>query len=249
MKPEISLNSKIIAEQKNKAPIYERYLSVMKQREENINKMRRELEETRVDMDSSPTFQPDLSFTKRFNHHERSRTPQEFTNHVYAWQQKKNENIQREQYENITRELSELTFKPKINNKSRVMAKKNGQEPVEARLQKHREQAEAKKQIRLEKEKPTFRPALNEKSQNMMKHRKGLTEKSHRLDKSANLSYIDTSLMEENRKRTPQRRSLSPGPFVKSKSGLHTSPDAQMSPKFNEIEYTPAVDFLLKKFE
>lgn len=247
-KPEISLNSKIIAERRNKTPIYERYLTVMKQREENINRMRKELEDKNPDLDSAATFQPDLSFTKRFNHHERSRTPQEFTNHVYAWQQKKNETIQREQYENITRELSELTFKPKINNKSRIMAKKNqAQESVESRLHKHKEQVDAKRQALLEKEKPTFRPALNERSQNMMKHRKGPTEKSYRLDKSANNSYIDTSVVVENRK-TNQGRSLSPGPFVKSRSGLHTSPDVQMSPKFNEIDYTPAVDFLLKKF-
>lgn len=125
-KPEISLNSKILAEQKHKIPIYERSIAIMKQREENINRMRRELEESRLDTDS-PTFQPDLSFTKRFaheRHHERSRTPQEFASQVYAWQQKKNEAIQREQYENITRELAELTFKPKINNKSRNIAKK-----------------------------------------------------------------------------------------------------------------------------
>ena len=121
-KPEISLNSKILAEQKHKIPIYERSLIIMKQREENINRMRRELEETRLDTES-PTFQPDLSFTKRFTP-ERSRTPQEFTSQVYAWQQKKNEAIQREQYENITRELAELTFKPKINTKSRSIAKK-----------------------------------------------------------------------------------------------------------------------------
>lgn len=122
-KPEISLYSKIIAEQKQQTPIYERSLSIMRQREENINRMRRELEEKKADLDSSITFQPDLSSTRKYNM-ERARTPQEFAAHVYAWNHKKSENIQREQYDNITRELTELTFKPKINNKSRSIAEK-----------------------------------------------------------------------------------------------------------------------------
>jgi len=252
-KPEISLNSKIIAEQKNKAPIYERSIAVMKQREENINRMRRELEETRADLDSSITFQPDLSCTRRY-HYERSRTPQEFTAHVYAWHQKKNEAIQKEQYENITRELSELTFKPKINTKSRCIAGKvNGPEPVESRLQKQKEHIEVKRQKLAEKEKPTFKPTLNEKSQSLAKQRKNQGDRSARLDKSANNSFVDTSLvLEDNTKKTPtHKRSLTPTLVAKGrpKQNKGNSGHSQVSPKFNEVNYTPAVDFLLRKFE
>jgi len=122
-KPQISLNSRIIAEQKRSVPIYERTQMIMKQKEENINKLRRELEARREDRDLSPTFHPDLSFTKRYNY-EKQRTLKEFTAQMYAWQHRKNEALQKEQYENIARELSELTFKPKINNKSRSIAQK-----------------------------------------------------------------------------------------------------------------------------
>jgi len=249
-KPEISYNSRVIAEQKYKSPIYERSLAVMKQREENINKIRRELEETKEDIEPSPTFQPDLSSTRRYKY-ERSRTPQEFTNHVYAWQQKKNQAIQKEQYETVTRELSGLTFKPKINNKSRNIMAKNHPEAVEIRFQRHFEKVEMKKKGRIEKEKPTFKPVLNEKSQNLMKHRKGLGDNSSRADRSANLSFVDTSLVIENNRRgtLTQGRSLTPGPSQKTRPSHSPSSFVQTSPKFNEIDYSPAVDFLLRKFE
>jgi len=252
-KPEISLHSKIIAEQKQKAPIYERSIAIMKQREENINRIRRELEDTKGDQDLAMTFQPDLSCTKRYNY-ERSRTPQEFTAHVYAWNQKKNEAIQKEQYENITRELSELTFKPQINTKSRNMAEKmNNREPVEARLHKQKEQLETKKQTLIEKGKPSFRPTLNDKSQSLAKQRKAQGDRSARLDKSMNNSIMETSaILEDNKKITPtHKRSLTPTLINKTKSSRDKSPlrYKQVSPKFNEVGYSPAVDFLLRKFE
>lgn len=122
---------------------------------------------------------------------------------------------------------------------------------MEVRLQKHKEHVETKKQALIQKEKPTFKPVLNERSQNMTRNRKGFGDKSYRLDKSVNL---DTSIGEDTRKGTPTKnRSLTPNSFSKRKPSrspsTRTTQQTQASPKFNEIEYTPAVDFLLKKFE
>ena len=122
-KPEISSHSRAIAEKKKKAPIFERTSMIIKQKEENIIKLRQNLETARGETDSSPTFKPELNMTTRRNY-ERSRTPEEFTADVYAWHYQKNDNLRRKQYEDIQKEFSQLTFTPKINNKSKQLADK-----------------------------------------------------------------------------------------------------------------------------
>jgi len=105
----------------------------------------------------------------------------------------------------------------------------------------------------VEKEKPIFRPTLNEKSQVLAKQRKAQGDRSARLDKSANNSFVDSSMiLEENTKKTPtHKRSLTPTLVSKGRPGQNKTKtgNRQVSPKFNEVNYTPAVDFLLRKFE
>ena len=122
-KPRISPNSRAIAEKKKKDPIFKRTDMVIKQKEENIMKIRQNLETARGESESSPTFKPQLNMSSRRNY-ERSRTPEEFTAHVYAWHYRKNDNLQRKQYESLQKEFSQLQFKPEINNKSKRLANK-----------------------------------------------------------------------------------------------------------------------------
>ena len=120
-KPEISLNSKLLASNRSRTPIYMRTNEVLKRKEANLEKLRKEIEEQRHEKDPEPTFQPNI---KRRDPYDRPRTAKEFANHVFAWQSKKNEFLQKEQYETITREMETLTFKPFINPKSRQLVAK-----------------------------------------------------------------------------------------------------------------------------
>jgi hypothetical protein len=55
-KPDISLTSKILAENKVKEPIYQRSQSILKQKEENLNKLRKNIEEVKNIREPPPTF-------------------------------------------------------------------------------------------------------------------------------------------------------------------------------------------------
>ena len=97
---------------------------------------------------------------------------------------------------------------------------------------------------------PTFKPVLNEKSLNLASHRRHNGEKSYRREKSTNLSFVDVS-REENRRSTQNLgRSLTPTRRPKTHATRDKSPRyVQASPRFNEVKYSPAVEFLLRKLE
>ena len=113
-KPEISLTSKLIAQYKVNKPINKRVKEVLDRKEENLRKLTEEVQENKKAKEPELTFKPDIN-----RKGEKTRTSKEFTNQIYAWQLRKTETIQREQYDNLTKELEELTFKPVINEKSK----------------------------------------------------------------------------------------------------------------------------------
>lgn len=118
------MNSKILAENRVREPIYQRSQTILKQKEDNINKLKKQIEEQKNQKDPPPTFQPNLVSKKPLQENNRIRSAKEFTSQVYAWQSRKQELLQKEQYETLTKEMEELTFKPKINKKSRELAEK-----------------------------------------------------------------------------------------------------------------------------
>ena len=120
-KPEISLNSKLLASGRRKQPIHMRTDAVLKKKNENLSKLKREIDQQKLEKEPEPTFQPNIN---RKYYYDRPRTAKEFTTHVFAWQSRRNEALQKEQYENITREMETLTFKPYINDKSRKIVER-----------------------------------------------------------------------------------------------------------------------------
>ncbi len=113
-----------MAENRPREPIYQRSQVILKQKEENLTRLKKHIEETRNEREPPPTFQPNLMSKRSIQDESRIRSAKEFTSQVYAWQNKRQETIQKEQYENLTKELEELTFKPKINKKSLELAQK-----------------------------------------------------------------------------------------------------------------------------
>ena len=118
-KPEISLTSKLIAQYKVNKPINKRVKEVLDRKEENLRKLTEEVQENKKAKEPELTFKPDINRKKIGT--EKTRTAKEFQTQIYAWQLRKTETIQREQYDNLTKEQEELTFKPVINEKSKRM--------------------------------------------------------------------------------------------------------------------------------
>lgn len=121
-KPEISQASKNLAKNLNVTPIHERTREVLNKKQENLVKLKAEVDSQREKSQETYTFQPE-KFTKSRNRSE-VRTTKEFMSHVYAWQSRKNETIQKEKYDSMTKELEGLTFRPYINDLSRRLASK-----------------------------------------------------------------------------------------------------------------------------
>lgn len=120
-RPEISINSRMLALNRPKQPVYMRTEAVLKKKEENIKKLKQEVEEAKKkkEIESIPPW-----VMKNKTTPERHRSQSEFLNHVFSWQTRRNEILQREQYEAITQEMDKLTFKPYINPKSRQLAER-----------------------------------------------------------------------------------------------------------------------------
>jgi hypothetical protein len=118
------LNSKILAENRIREPIYQRSQTILKQKEDNLSKLKRQIEDQQSRKEPPPTFQPNLVTKKPLEENNRIRSAKEFTSQLYAWQSKKQELLQKEQYETLTKEMEELTFKPKINKRSKELAEK-----------------------------------------------------------------------------------------------------------------------------
>lgn len=120
-RPEISINSRMLALNRPKQPVYMRTEAVLKKKEENIKKLKQEVEEAKKkkEIESIPPW-----VMKHKTTPERHRSQSEFLNHVFSWQTRRNEILQREQYEAITQEMDKLTFKPYINPKSRQLAER-----------------------------------------------------------------------------------------------------------------------------
>jgi len=257
-KPEISLTSKLIAKYKVTQPIYARTQDILNQKEQNLKKLKDEVEVKKKALEPDLPFEPQINKKSGFG---KSRTVKEFTTQVYAWQSKKNESIQREQYETLTRELETLTFKPLINTKSKylIMNKTMSENlRVEDRLHKRKEEAEEKKKIMIEKTKPRFKPYITEKSQNLLRNRERLyeTKRQPKSKSPMNKSYMDFDAFKRqdynedepedlyHRSVTPTRTKFDP---LTSKRVVIGHKKSYNPPKVNEVEYTPAVDFLLKK--
>ena len=63
-----------------------------------------------------------------------------------------------------------VTFVPKINRTSKMLAKKRS-EPVEERLMKSKAEYMKKRSEKSRREEPTFQPKLNEKTREILKQR------------------------------------------------------------------------------
>ena len=118
-KPDINETSKVLATKKAKMPIHKRTGQVLEEKQRNLEKLKEEVESRKEKL---PSFHPELP--SRIRNPSEVRSVREFTKQVYTWQAKKNEAIQKGQHETMTRELDDVTFRPLINQKSRVLAEK-----------------------------------------------------------------------------------------------------------------------------
>lgn len=121
---------------------------------------------------------------------------------------------------------------------------------MEVRLQKLKEQYDDKMKERREREKPTFRPILNEKSVNLSRNRKNNIENMWKNKNRDDLSFVNVNQGsgELPMESYENSRSLTPG---RSTNRLdrksYNNNKGSKTPRVHEIEYTPAMDFLLKK--
>jgi hypothetical protein len=100
-----------------------------------------------------------------------------------------------------------------------------------------------------EKEKPLFRPILNERSINLSRNRKNCIEdlwkNSTRRENDHSFVGMHQITEESHRGSFEGSRSITPG--RSSKRTARYEAQGSKTPRIHEIEYTPAMDFLLKK--
>ncbi len=99
--------------------------------------------------------------------------------------------------------------------------------------------------LKREKEKPIFRPILNEKSMNLSKNRKSHIESIWKQNNNAEISF--TNFNQDERENYSNSRSVTPGRSMISDRKSINNTRGSKTPRIHEVEYTPAMDFLLKK--
>src|SRR5689334_10159845 len=95
-KPEISINSRMLVNNRVKQPVYMRTTAVLKKKADNLERLKRDVEDRKrqKEIEAIPEW---VLRPKPYD--ARPRSANEFLNHVFSWQTKKNEFLQREQYE------------------------------------------------------------------------------------------------------------------------------------------------------
>ena len=145
---------------------------------------------------------------------------------------------------------------------------------VEDRLHQKQEEAEEKRKILVQKEKPSFKPYITEKSQKLSLNKSKIYDHpwQNRSRSPINRSYLETEVyppIDENEaedmypekfNRSAIIRSTTPtptatryrfDPLTSKKTAVGPSGPYEKkifnAPKVNEVDYTPAIEFLLKK--
>src|SRR4051812_31658258 len=101
--------------------------------------------------------------------------------------------------------------------------------------------------LKREKDKPLFRPVLNEKSMNLSKNRKSHIETIWKQSNEAEISFTNFNQEDGIRENHPNNRSLTPGRTTAKSDRKSINTKGSKTPRIHEVEYTPAMDFLLKK--
>jgi hypothetical protein len=116
-------------------------------------------------------------------------------------------------------------------------------------LQKLKEEHEQRMREVREKEKPLFKPILNEKSISLSRNRKNCIEDLWKNSdrRETDLSYVGMGQITEESHRGSFDGSRSVTPGRSSKRSSRPEMQGSKTPRVHEIEYTPAMDFLLKK--